>query len=332
LQEIQLKSEFFEQTKIYKDRVLDRVDTYLTTLEPASLYEPMRYALQDGGKLLRPILAQITCEAVGGKTRDVIDAAVALEFVHVFSLVHDDIMDDDDMRRSRETVHKKWDANTAILAGDAILIKAYEAIGHVSSKHLPRVLAQFSQSILEVCEGQALDMEFENRSDVKLDDYFGMIDRKTARLFELACEIGAILGNGSEARISAMRTFGKKLGRAFQIQDDLLDVLADEATLGKDVGSDIREDKKTFLMLYSKERGNPDQVEQLDAVGRKEKLSRSDIEQVISVMTDIGAVDAARQHVKEALHEARSALNVLAKNDAHDLLANLLDMLEHRTF
>ena len=327
-----MKSEFFEQTKIYKERVLKRAESYTQVLEPASLYEPMRYALQDGGKLLRPILAQVTYEAVGGTTKDILDAAVALELVHVFSLVHDDIMDDDDMRRSRETVHKKWDASTAILVGDAILIKAYEAIGQVNSKHLPRVLAQFSQSILEVCEGQALDMEFENRTDVKLDDYFGMIDRKTARLFELACEIGAILGGGSEVKINAMRTYGKKLGRAFQIQDDLLDVLADQDTLGKDVGSDIQEDKKTFLMLYTRERGNRAQVEQLDAIVQKEKLGRADIDSVISLMTDIGAIDAARQHVKEALQEARAALNELAESDAQRLLTNLLDMLEHRTF
>lgn len=324
--------EFFASTKIYKARVLERVASLLTTPHPASLYEPMRYALQSGGKLLRPILVQVVCEAVGGASQDAVDTAAAIEMVHVFSLVHDDIMDNDDMRRGRETIHKKWDANAAILSGDAILIKAYEALNHTNPAVLPRVLKEFNQGILEVCEGQALDMEFEDRDNVTLDEYYYMIDRKTAKLFSLTCELGAILGGGSEEQILAMRTYGKKLGRAFQIQDDLLDLLADEKTLGKDVGSDLQEDKKTFLILYTRENGNPAQLQQLKSLVRKRDLSKEDIQKVIAVLNEIGTISAARQEIKKALEEARQTLDVLPESTTQKLLSNLLDVLENRTY
>ncbi|MBN1481379.1 polyprenyl synthetase family protein [candidate division KSB1 bacterium] len=327
-----MKSEFFEQTRQYKDRVLKQIGLYLEINHTAALYEPVRYALQAGGKLLRPILAQVTCEAVGGKSQDVLDAAAALELVHVFSLVHDDIMDNDDMRRGRTTVHKKWDINAAILAGDAILIKAYEAVGRVNPIYLTRVLNNFSGAILQVCEGQALDIEFEKRDDVTLDDYFSMIDRKTARLFSLACELGAILGGGSEEQIAAMCTYGMKLGRAFQVQDDLLDVLADQETLGKDVGSDIQEDKKTFLMLYTRQHANDEQLQQLKSFAGREHLAREDMQQVIAILDRIGTIAAARQEVKNALEEARVSLALLAESNSRELLSKLLDMLEQRTF
>lgn len=327
-----MKAEFFKSTIHYKNDVLERVASYIDTKEPASLYEPMRYALQAGGKLLRPILAQVSCEAVGGQQKDALDAAAALELVHVFSLVHDDIMDADDMRRGRETVHKKWDANTAILSGDAILIKAYEAIGNVEPTHLPRALQRFNQGILKVCEGQALDIEFEDRDDVTIDEYFAMIDRKTGRLFALACEVGAILGGGTEEQITAMRTYGEKLGRAFQIQDDLLDVLSDQETLGKDVGSDIKEDKKTYLMLYTRQQADADQLNLINTVVRKDELKRSDIESVIKIMTDVGAIASAQHLVKDALSDARHSLDVLPASSSKELLSNLLDFLEHRTY
>ncbi|MBN1465370.1 polyprenyl synthetase family protein [candidate division KSB1 bacterium] len=327
-----MHSDFIKQTQKYRERLVARIFSYLSAEHPASLYEPMRYALQDGGKLLRPILAQIICEAVGGDQENVLNAAVALEFVHVFSLVHDDIMDKDDMRRGRATVHKKWDANAAILCGDAILIKAYEALGRTTAVHLSQTLAAFNRGILEVCEGQALDMEFEDRDDVSLDEYFYMIDRKTARLFSLACEIGALLGDGSAEQIQGMRRFGMQLGRAFQIQDDLLDLLADQTTLGKDVGSDIQKDKKTFLMIHSRQHATPEQLDQLLLFVHKNTLSPHEIQHVISILNEIGTIAAAQKQVQDALEKARQSLQLLPKSESHLLLSNLLDMLEHRTY
>lgn len=327
-----MHSEFFKQTQRYREGVSERILSFLSAEHPTSLYEPMRYALQDGGKLLRPILAQVVCEAVGGAQADVLNAAAALEFVHVFSLVHDDIMDEDDMRRGRATVHKKWNTNAAILCGDAILIKAYEALGRTNAAHLPRALAAFNRGILDVCEGQALDMEFEDRDDVSLEQYFYMIDRKTAKLFSLACEIGALLGNGSEEQIEAMRSFGMKLGRAFQMQDDLLDLLSDQATLGKDVGSDIQGDKKTFLMIYSRQHAAPEQLRRLLFYVRKSHLTPEEIQQVISLFNEVGTIAAAREQVKGALEDARQSLQLLPGSEAQLLLSRLLDVLEHRTF
>ncbi len=326
-----MNRDFIAHTERYRERVHAQIAGYLAKDYPHSLYEPMRYALQAGGKLLRPLLAIVSCEAVGGRLEDVLDAAAALELVHNFSLVHDDIMDNDDLRRGRETVYKKWNANVGILAGDAILVTAYEALSEITTQYLPQILREFNQGILEVCEGQALDMEFEERQDVTPDEYFYMIDRKTAKLFSLSCVSGAILGGGSEADIRALRTFGMKLGRAFQVQDDLLDLLADQETLGKDIGSDIQADKKTYLVIFTKAHADDRQLQQLDSVRQKKKLGTDDIRQVIDIMQTVGAIDAAQKEVQSALSDARAALNRLENNEPRRLLAGLLDMLEHRT-
>jgi len=327
-----LNPEFEAYTQPYKDRIVQRMLETVAETHPETLYDPMRYAVQAGGKLLRPILALLCGQAVGGTVEAALPAAVALELVHNFSLVHDDIMDNDELRRGRETVHKKWDANVAILSGDALLIKADEALSEVNAAQLPRVLKAFNQGILEVCEGQTLDMEFEARHDVSLDEYFYMIDRKTAKLFSLSCELGAILGGGSEEQIQAMRTYGMDLGRAFQVQDDLLDVLSDVDTLGKDVGSDIQADKKTFLMLYMREHANAQQVQRIQSIQRKQHVSTQDIQDVIAILTEVGSIEAARKRVTVALNDARESLRVVTNTTPQTLLSTLLDMLEDRTY
>ena len=298
---------------------------------PQSLYDPMRYALQAGGKLLRPLLALVSCGSVGGKIEDALDAAAALELAHNFTLVHDDIMDNDALRRGRETVHKKWNANVGILAGDAILVKAYKALNAVPPRHLPRVLQEFNLGILMVCEGQAMDMDFEERQDVTLDEYFNMINHKTAQLFSLSCILGAILGNGSEKEIEALGSFGRKLGRAFQLQDDLLDILSDQETLGKDIGSDMQANKKTFLMLYAKANSDKNELLQFDRLKQKERLSAADIQQVIKIMKNSGAIDAANSEIKSALTQAHNALEQLQETIYKTMLAGLLNSLENRT-
>lgn len=327
-----MNPQFFEQTAGYKDLILKHIQSYLDLDFPHTLYEPMRYALESGGKLIRPLLVLVSAEAVGGRTEMAMNAAVAVELVHNFSLVHDDIMDNDDWRRGRKTVHNQWDANTAILAGDAILIKAYEALSHIPPFHLPRVLQEFNLGILQVCEGQSLDIEFEERHDVTLAEYYEMIDRKTAKLFSLACQLGAILGGGSESQIEAMSRYGMKLGRAFQIQDDLLDLLSDQETLGKDVGSDLQEDKKTFLMLYTREHAETEQIAELHRLMNKEILSADDLKAIVSLLQNIGTIDAAKNQVKGALDKAKEALDAVSVEKPKALLMSLLDMLADRTF
>ena len=327
-----MNQDFISRTSEYRTRIQTHIAEYLSQEKPQSLYEPMRYALQSGGKFIRPLLTLVACGAVGGSINDAEQAAAALELAHNFTLVHDDIMDNDELRRGRETVYKKWNASVGILAGDAILVKAYEALNSVSSRHLSRVLHEFNQGILMVCEGQAMDMEFESRQDVTLDEYFHMIDRKTAKLFSLSCVIGAILGDGSELEIDSLRTFGQKLGRAFQVQDDLLDILSDQETLGKDIGSDMLADKKTYLMLYTKENANKDALRQIEGLQQKNRLSASDLQDAISIMENVGAIAGAKKEAETALTDARNALTQLKENDYKTMLAGLLDTLEHRTY
>lgn len=327
-----MNSELLSSTQKYRELVSALIDNYLAKDSPASLYEPMRYALQGGGKMLRPTLALIACCAVGGDEGNALDAAAAIELAHNFTLVHDDIMDNDELRRGRETVYKKWDANVGILSGDALLVKAFEALNNVNPAYLPRTLSEFNQAILKVCEGQALDMEFESRRDVTLEEYYYMIDRKTARLFSLSCVTGAILGGGSETEIESMRTFGLKLGRAFQIQDDLLDLISDQETLGKDIGSDIQANKKTFLMLYTREHADEQTLQRFTAFQQKARLTDEDIQWAIRIMNKVGAVDGAKDQVRDALTDARTALAHLKDTESRQLLNAMLDTLEHRTF
>lgn len=325
-----LDTEFEIKLGEFRQDISNRVQQVFTNSEPRSLYEPMRYAASSGGKLLRPVLLLLACEATGGKKEDALDAAVALEFVHNFTLVHDDIMDHDELRRGHPTVHKRWDENTAILAGDGLLVMAYLALGRIVSPKAPRVFHCFSQGIMEICEGQALDKEFEERQHVSLQEYFDMIDKKTARLFSVACEVGAILGAANEEQIAAMTEYGKMLGRAFQIQDDLLDVTAEQDVLGKDVGSDLEAHKKTFLMIYTQQCAGRNEIERLHTIINKKIILRSDIEAAIDIFTRCGTLDAAKEEINAALQKATIALGRHPESKAKKYLQHLLEIIEKR--
>ena len=196
-----MKAASREKLEIWRERINRRLLHWVDRLEPASLYDPMRYAITGGGKKFRPLLVLLFAEAAGGDPEDALDAAVAVELVHDFSLVHDDIMDHDELRRGRPTVHKKWDENTALLAGDCLLVQAFRALASIPSCHTLTALNRFSEDIIAVCEGQAFDKSFETQETVTLDEYDTMIGLKTGRLFGLSCELGALFGNGSPAQI-----------------------------------------------------------------------------------------------------------------------------------
>jgi geranylgeranyl pyrophosphate synthase len=316
-----------DYSQLYKNSIIEGMLEIMSSPAPQTLYEAMRYSAQAGGKLLRPLLTLISSEAVGGSVAQAMPAAVAVELVHNFSLVHDDIMDNDDLRRGRPTVHKKWDVNVAILAGDAVLVKAYQALSQVEDRFLMTVLKKFNEGILRVCEGQMMDMDFERRNDVSLDEYFAMIERKTGKLFSMACELGAILGGGADVEIQALRQFGAQIGRAFQIQDDLLDLSADEAVLGKDVGSDLYQDKKTFLMLYSREYASR---EQKDRLMRLLGNPGAGVKVVLALFEEIGAVRAAQLEIHQALAKARSAVDIIRNQNAKSALVELIDFVDQR--
>ena len=310
--------------------VVNKIAEYLVMEHPETLYGPMKYAMSSGGKRLRPLLVLTACEAVGGKTSDALNAAAALELVHNFTLVHDDIMDDDDIRRGRETVHKKWDENVAILSGDALLVVAYQALAESGTDRLGKVLNVFSQGILKVCEGQTLDKEFESRDQVSLEEYFEMIDKKTAELFAVSCAIGGMMGNGSEEQVRSLDRFGRKLGRAFQIQDDLLDVLSDQDVLGKDIGSDLEENKKTFLVTHALQHAGENDKQALITILQKGEINARDVENVITIFKSSGTLDAAKQEIDACIRDAGTALESLPDSEARAMLYSLLEMIEKR--
>ena len=214
-----------------------------------SLFEPIEYILSLGGKRIRPLLSLLSVEMFGGKSEDVILPAIGLEIFHNFTLLHDDLMDKAVKRRGNDTVHIKWDDNTAILSGDAMQIIAYQFIAKTNKEHLADTLNVFSKTALEICEGQQYDMEFENRDDVNENEYLEMIRLKTAVLVGCALKIGAIAADASEKDAELIYKFGEYIGLAFQLKDDLLDVYADTNVFGKNIGGDILNDKKTFLLI-----------------------------------------------------------------------------------
>jgi geranylgeranyl diphosphate synthase type II len=223
---------------------------------PATLYEPGEYFLSWGGKRIRPVLCLMGQELFSELTEDAWHAATAIELFHNFTLIHDDMMDEAALRRGNETVHKKYGTNTALLAGDVMLIQAYDYLSRVHHRQLPALLHLFNRTAREVCEGQQLDIDFERSEDVQLDAYIHMITLKTSVLLAASLQMGAMLGGASEGNCEHLYAFGKNLGIAFQIQDDYLDAFGDPDKFGKEVGGDIRQNKKTFLLLHALERSD----------------------------------------------------------------------------
>jgi geranylgeranyl diphosphate synthase, type II len=230
-------------------KIIDRkLASIAKEAEPRDLYDATRYVLAAPGKRVRPTLLLLSCGAVGGNIRHALQAAAAIEMLHNFTLVHDDVMDNAPSRRGRATVHSKWDVNNAILVGDVMLGLAYRQLLRSPSANTPRVVRLLTEAFVDVCEGQALDVKSERRISFGLRDYYRMIDKKTGTMIATSTEMGGVLGNGGGQEVRALRAFGMHIGRAFQIQDDLLDVVAKEEKLGKRIGGDIVEGKKTFLL------------------------------------------------------------------------------------
>ena len=237
----------------YQKQFQAYLEAYNTIREPKNLYEPIQYILNLGGKRLRPVLTLMTADCFEGDVKDALDAALAIEVFHNFSLIHDDIMDAAPLRRGHQTVHKKWDLNTGILSGDAMLIMAYQLFENYPSEVYQQLSKLFSKTALEVCEGQQYDIDFETRNTVTISEYLRMIEYKTAVLVGAAMKMGAIIANASIEDQNRCYEFGKNLGIAFQLQDDYLDAFGDPETFGKQVGGDIIENKKTYLYLKALE-------------------------------------------------------------------------------
>lgn len=231
--------------------------------QPATLYDPNRYFLQLGGKRIRPVLCLMGNELFDTILDDAWQVAIAIELFHNFTLVHDDIMDKAPLRRGRSTVHEKYGDSTALLAGDVMLVKAYDYLNSISTQYVRRILSIFNKTATEVCEGQQLDMDFEKQSTVRFDEYLHMINLKTSVLLAASLQMGAILGGTGERNQQLIYEFGRKLGLAFQVQDDYLDAFGDPEKFGKQTGGDIKANKKTFLLIHALETAPPPQKQEL---------------------------------------------------------------------
>lgn len=238
-----------EQLNDYLSLLEKEIKQHDLPVQPANLYAPLSYFFSLGGKRIRPILTLLGAELFGEKKEKALPAALAIEYFHNFSLIHDDIMDNAPLRRKMATVHEKWNTNIAILSGDVLLVKAYQELCKQKPAHLPALMAVFNQTATEVCEGQQMDMDFESQATIKLEEYIEMIRLKTSVLLGGALKIGAIISEADEKNQALLYEFGVNLGIAFQIQDDLLDLFANPETFGKQVGGDVLADKKTILTI-----------------------------------------------------------------------------------
>lgn len=232
---------------------LEHLKHSITENEPQGLYDPVHYILELGGKRLRPVLTLMSAKMYGAQITDAMDAALAIEVFHNFTLLHDDIMDNADLRRGKETVHVKWDVNTGILSGDAMLIMSYRLLESYEPVAFKQLLSLFSRTALQVCEGQQYDVDFETRDTVSVEEYLHMISYKTSVLVGCALQMGAIIAGASQGEQERIYNYGLNLGLAFQLMDDYLDAFGDPETFGKEVGGDIRENKKTYLFIKSLE-------------------------------------------------------------------------------
>jgi len=297
---------------------------------PRSLSDPSHYLLASGGKRLRSVLLLLSSMVVGGSYKRALPAAAAVELLHNFSLVHDDIMDHDDMRRGRETVHKKWDADVAILAGDFLSALSIQALAQLGAKEMSRALPIFAGGYVALCEGQAMDKEFEVRTDVTLKPYLRMIAGKTAALFSTAAEIGAVIGGGTTKQIKALRQFGHDLGMAFQIQDDLLDIIADEAVLGKNIGSDLIEKKKTYVSLTVEIHPGGRDLLNMFNMSNSEERHLQVLQEFREFLQSSGIQRATEIAIRRYLTRARKHLVNLPDNSANSVLRRIVHDTETR--
>ena len=302
-----------QHVQFYQDEFVSYLSRYTTHREPVSLYNPINYILQLGGKRLRPVLTLMTAEVFNVSYTKALDAALSIEVFHNFSLVHDDIMDDAPLRRGKETVHEKWNVNTGILSGDAMLIMAYQLFENYEPKTFQALAKLFSKTALEVCEGQQYDVDFETRNDVSVSEYLKMIEYKTAVLVGAAMKMGAIVANASTEDQNNIYEFGKNLGIAFQLQDDYLDAFGNPETFGKQVGGDIIENKKTYLYIKALEFSKPNDKDVLIELFSKTLVDNTKkIDTVKHIFTESGSANATKKAIEEYTNKAFKVLECMS--------------------
>ena len=318
------------------NQILQQVNDFLASLpydrQPASLYEPVKYVLSLGGKRIRPVLMLLSYNLWKEQPGDILMPAIGLETYHNYTLLHDDLMDNADMRRGQMTVHKKWDANKAILSGDSMLVLAYQRVAQVPAEKLRQVLDLFTVTALEIGEGQEYDMTFETRNDVTEDEYIEMIRLKTSVLLACAMKMGAILADAPQEDVERLYKVGEQLGLAFQLQDDLLDVYGDPKVFGKAVGGDITSNKKTYMLINAFNRANAKQRAELTRWVKAKTFNREvKVSEVTRLYDEIGIRQLCEEKISFYFEQARQTLaGVKVSEDRKQALRAYMDELLHR--
>ena len=315
--------------------ILKSVNAYLANLKyerkPKGLYEPIEYVLSMGGKRVRPVLMLLSYNMYKDNPETILSSACALETYHNYTLLHDDLMDNAEIRRGHETVHKKWDANTAILSGDSMLVLAYERMAQCPKEKLPEVLSLFTETALEIGEGQQYDMEFENRTDVKEAEYIEMIRLKTSVLLACAVKMGAILADASADDAENLYKFGEQIGLAFQLQDDFLDVYGDPAVFGKAIGGDITSNKKTFMLINAFNHATAEQKAELSKwIAATDFDANEKIAAVTRIYNEIGIDRMAKEKIEFYFEESKRYLERvnLPEERKRELVSYTNDMMK----
>ncbi len=309
----------------------------LSGQEPELLGRASLHLIEAGGKRLRPYLTVKACEAVGGRADDAVPFAAAVEFLHNFTLIHDDVMDHDDLRRGKPTVHKVYGVPMAVLAGDLLFAKVYDVAlknrpPGMPAERLIESMAKITEAAMTLCQGQALDIGFPSASEVSVDDYIEMVGAKTSALFRACAQVGALAGGGSHEQVDALGGFAWDAGVAFQIEDDVLGVTADEATLGKPVGSDLREGKKTLINIHALENATEEQRRRIGKAFGVEDASREDIEAAVEALSEVGSIAYARGVADEYVARAFKSLDAIPDTPAKEELKALVEYFVKREY
>ena len=313
----------------YTQKVESYLENYSLPISPVNLYEPLGYFLGLGGKRLRPVLTLIAAE-LGEKSADeAIHAAVSIELFHNFSLIHDDIMDNAPIRRGLPTVHEKWNSNIAILSGDVLLVKAYELISKQNKEHIPDLYQLFNKTAIEVCEGQQMDMDFEIREDVTIEEYIAMIRLKTSVLLGCALEFGFLISNQSVENRKNIYDFGVNLGISFQIQDDILDLYGDPDKVGKQVGGDVRANKKTLLYLAAEKICKNLNNNKLNSLKETKDLDKK-VQETSTFYKEIGVLEETQKYLNYYYDSAMKSLELVDVNSSKDNLHQMVNYLFNR--
>ena len=322
--------DFLRQSQGLIQQIQSQLQAAVPSTLPPYLRDPVHYFLETPGKKIRPLITLYAAQLVGGEIATALPAAAAVELFHDFTLIHDDIMDEDPLRRGRATIHVKWDESTAILVGDAFLGLAYQELLKSPPESIAAVTRVFSEALIKVCEGQALDKQFETQPRVTLEAYLDMITKKTAWLLQVAAQLGGIVGGGTPRQIDALREFGYYLGIGFQIQDDLLDLIATPEKLGKTVGSDFKMHKKTYFTIrYEEEIANhPDLTHQYPAHFE----AFPSVEAFRQALEDMGLLQETRQVAQDYLQRSLAALQRVSPQAQTSPLSHLVAFLVHRDY